>query len=83
MCILERIHINCAILIDMENEILTRLQAQDQKLDAIYISVEKTRKYFQLIMWVTLATVLLPLLGLLFAIPMFMSSYTSQLEGLI
>lgn len=67
----------------MENEILTRLQTQDQKLDAIYTSVEKTRKYFQLIMWVTLATVLLPLVGLIIGIPLFLNSYMSSFEGLI
>lgn len=67
----------------MENEILTRLDAQQAKIDAIYTSVEKTRKYFQIILWVTLATVLLPMLGLLFAVPMFMSSYMSSFDGLI
>lgn len=67
----------------MDNEIRTRLEAQDQKLDAIYISVEKTRKYFQWILWGTLATVALPLIGLLIGIPIFLNAYMSQLEGLI
>lgn len=67
----------------MENEILVKLNAQEVKIEAIYISVEKTRRYFQIIMWVTLATVLLPLLGLLIAVPVFLNSYTSQFEGLL
>lgn len=60
-----------------------RLEAQDQKLDAIYVSVEKTRKYFQIILWGTLATVALPLIGLLIGIPIFINAYMKQLEGLL
>jgi hypothetical protein len=67
----------------MDNEIRTKLEAQDQKLDAIYVSVEKTRKYFQIILWGTLATVALPLIGLLIGIPIFLNSYMSQLDGLL
>ncbi len=67
----------------MENEILLKMEAQDSKIDAIYISVEKTRKYFQVVMWITLATVLLPLLGLIIGIPIFINSYLGSFEGLI
>lgn len=67
----------------MDNEIRMRLEAQDQKLDAIYVSVEKTRKYFQIILWGTLATVALPLIGLLIGIPIFINAYMKQLEGLL
>ena len=61
----------------MENEIRTKLEEQDAKLDAIYKSVEKTRKYFLIIAWVTVAAVVLPIIGLLFAIPSFLKTYTS------
>lgn len=67
----------------MELDIQTKLDAQDAKLDAIYVSVEKTRKYFQIVMWVTIAMVVLPVIGLIFVIPMFISTYTSSLEGLL
>ena len=70
-------------LLYMENEIIAKLQAQDVKLDAIFKSVEKTRRYFQIIFWITVLTVLLPLLGLLFVVPVFMKSYMSQFEGLL
>ena len=56
---------------------------QDAKLDAIYRSVEKTRKYFLMIMWITIAMVILPLLGLLAVIPKFLNMYTSTLDGLL
>ena len=67
----------------MENEILERLKAQEAKIEAIYESVEKTRKYFLVVMWVTVVLVVLPAIGLVFALPAFLSSYTASLEGLI
>jgi type II secretory pathway component PulF len=60
----------------MEQEIQKKLSEQDIKLDAIYKSVEKTRKYFLVIIWVTVVAVVLPLLGLLFAIPKFIGIYS-------
>ncbi len=61
-----------------------QLLAQAEKLDAIYASVEKTRKYFLLIMWISIAMVLLPMIGLLFAIPTFLETYSglNQLYGI-
>ena len=61
----------------MEPTIEQRLDAQDEKLDAIYQSVEKTRKYFLTIIWISIAVVVLPAIGLLFAVPKFLSTYSS------
>ena len=55
----------------------------EEKLDAIYVSVEKTRKYFLVVMWITIIAVVLPVLGLVIAIPRFINTYTSTLEGLL
>lgn len=57
----------------MEQEILNRLQAQEEILLKIYTSSEKTRKYFMWTLYGTLAIFVLPLTGLMFAIPTFMS----------
>ena len=59
-----------------------KLTALEAKIDAIYVSVEKTRNYFKWTMIITLALFLLPLIGLLFAIPAFLSSYGTSLQGL-
>lgn len=67
----------------MEQDIQNKLEEQDAKLDAIFVSVEKTRKYFLIIMWITIALVVLPAIGLIFAIPAFINTYTTSLEGLI
>lgn len=47
----------------------------EAKVDKIYKSVEKTRKYFLWTMIITIALFVLPLVGLLFAIPAFLSTY--------
>jgi type II secretory pathway component PulF len=67
---------------NMEDEILKKFDAQDKKLDDIYRSVEKTRKYFLWMMVVTIAMIVLPLIGLIFAIPQFLSIYSNLGAGL-
>jgi len=66
----------------MEQDILKKIEEQGVKIDAIYKSVEKTRKYFQMIIWVTVIAVVLPLIGLAFAIPAFLNNYVGSLSGL-
>jgi len=67
----------------MELDTQNKLEEIESKLDAIFVSTEKTRKYFQIVMWVTIAMVVLPLIGLLFAIPAFINAYATTLEGLL
>jgi len=64
----------------MENELLKKIEAQEQKIDAIYKSVEKTRKYFLWVLIISVAVVVLPAIGLIFVIPNFLSQYTSVLN---
>ncbi|MEK7555882.1 MAG: hypothetical protein AAB523_01175 [Patescibacteria group bacterium] len=66
----------------MEQEALKKLEEQGQKIDEIYVSIEKTRKYFMWTLVVTLAFFILPLIGLVFAIPSFLSTYSTALQGL-
>lgn len=66
----------------MENEELKKkIEEQALKIDAIYKSVEKTRKYFLIIIWVTVIAVIIPIIGLIFAIPSFMTNYVNVLGG--
>ncbi|PIR57762.1 MAG: hypothetical protein COU71_02310 [Parcubacteria group bacterium CG10_big_fil_rev_8_21_14_0_10_38_31] len=66
----------------MENEILKKIEESDQKIDEIYKSVEKTRKYFLWTLIITLAVFILPLIALAFIVPSFLSSYSATLEGI-
>jgi hypothetical protein len=58
-----------------DQELARRMEAIEKKLDEVYSSSEKTRK---LLFWITAAAVaafVLPLVGLLFAVPSFISTY--------
>ncbi|HAV10943.1 MAG TPA: hypothetical protein DCX32_00125 [Candidatus Moranbacteria bacterium] len=61
----------------MENEILQKIQEQDQKLADIYRSIEKMRKYFLWTLVITIVTVVLPLLALAFIIPWLLKTLSS------
>ena len=65
----------------MEEETKTRLDEQDELLKKIYISTEKTRKYFLWTLIVSLAFFILPLIGMIFVIPKFLSVYTTGMGG--
>ncbi|MEK7105869.1 MAG: hypothetical protein AAB845_03030 [Patescibacteria group bacterium] len=66
----------------MDQELEARLKAQDEKLDAIYVSVERTRKYFLFTMVSTLVFFLVPIIGLAFAIPAMLNTL-NETTGLI
>jgi t-SNARE complex subunit (syntaxin) len=63
----------------MEEEILKRLEEQDRKLDKIFVSVEKTRKYFVWTLIITIVMIVLPLIALGVVIPIFLNVYINAL----
>ena len=72
----------------MEEDILKKFEEsfnaaqdrQDKKLDAIFRSVEMARKMFLWTIIITVVMFVLPLIGLLFVIPKFLSIYTTNLN---
>lgn len=61
----------------------TKLAELSQKLDAVYASVEKTRKY---LLWTLIGTIgafVLPLLVALLFVPSFLSQYSATLNSLV
>ena len=65
----------------MEEETKKRLDEQDELLKKIYISTEKTRKYFLWTLIASLVVFILPLIGMIFVIPKFLSVYTTGMGG--
>ena len=65
----------------MEQEIIEKLNAQEVKIDKMYASVEKMRKYFLWGFILTIVFFIVPLIGLLFALPAFMNNYLGTLGG--
>jgi len=61
----------------MDEEIKKRLDLQDELLRKIYISAEKTRKYFLTTVIITIVTIVLPLVALIFVLPWLINTYMS------
>ena len=58
------------------DEILARLSALEQKVDAVYASSEKIRKYFLWTGIITVLVIVVPLLILPLLLPAFLGSVT-------
>lgn len=60
-------------------EAITRIE---KKIDEVFVSAEKTRKYFLGVIIVSVVAFVLPLIGLVFAIPSFLASYSDLMTGI-
>ena len=58
----------------MENEILKKIEEQGRRIEEIFVSVEKTRKYFLWTLIISVAFVVLPIIGLMLVIPQFLNN---------
>jgi hypothetical protein len=56
------------------------VKAQDAKLDALYASAEKMRKYFLIVIWITVLGFLLPLAGAMFTLPSLMETVSGTVN---
>ena len=65
----------------IDPELLAKLDEISAKAEKAYQAAESSRKYLFWTGVVTVALIVLPLIGLAFAIPQFISSYTSTLTG--
>lgn len=63
----------------MDIEVLKKFEEEERKLEQIFGSVEKTRKYFLWTLIISVALFVVPLIALLIIIPKFLSVYTSNL----
>ncbi|HMN19247.1 MAG TPA: hypothetical protein PKA31_01460 [Candidatus Moranbacteria bacterium] len=67
----------------MEQEILEKITEQQEKIDAMYVSVEKLRKYFFWTFVFSVVTVVLPLLAALVIIPFALKALSTAYSGLL
>lgn len=61
----------------MDQEIGAELKKLDEKIDRVYDSVERTRKYMLWSLIMQVAVVLLPLVVLMLAVPFILSSLSN------
>lgn len=66
----------------IDDELRQRLDVLEKKLDAVFTSAEKTRKYILWTAVVSILVIVLPLIGLVFVIPSFLNTY-SQMGSLL
>jgi len=66
----------------MDDETNHRLQRLEQRMEAIYQSVEKTRKYILVMVIVAAVTIVLPLLALAVVVPMVLRTLGTAYGGL-
>jgi type IV secretory pathway component VirB8 len=62
-------------------ELKQRLEEQEKMLLDIYISVEKTRKYFMWTLIITIAMVVLPIIGMMIVVPPLLTSISTMYSG--
>lgn len=65
----------------MDDELRQRLDAQDATLNNINTSLNRIRAYFKWTFIIMIAVIVLPLIGMLFAIPSILSAYSSMYSG--
>ena len=68
---------------NMEEQILQKIDEQNKKIDSLVQAVNKMRRYFLAIIWITIALFVLPLIAAMFIVPAFLNTYLGALEGLI
>lgn len=61
----------------MDNELTKRIEALEAKIDKVYESAERTRKYFMWTLIVTIVLFVLPLFGVLSMLSSFMDTYSA------
>ena len=66
----------------IDPELLAKLELIEAKAEKAYQAAESSRKYLFWTGVITAALIVLPLIGLAFVIPSFISSYTTSLTGL-
>ncbi len=66
----------------IDPELLAKLNQIEGKAEKAYQASEKVRKYLFWTGVITVALIVLPLIGLAFAIPQFINSYTTTLNGI-
>lgn len=61
-------------------EIIKKLAELEQKIDNIYKSAEKTRKYFMWTLIISIVLFVLPLIAMVFVLPQFIGAVSGNLD---
>ena len=67
----------------MEEQILQKIEEQNKKIDDLLQTVNKLRRYFLAIIWITVILFVLPLIAAVFVVPAFLDTYLSSFDVLL
>lgn len=67
----------------MDEELRTRIEHVQQTLEQVRVSTDKTRRYILLMLVSSVVAFVLPLLGLVIAVPIAMNALSSAYNGLL
>lgn len=65
----------------IDEELLKKIEVLEKKTDAVLSSVEKMRKFFFWTLVAALVMIVLPLIGLVFAIPVYLDTISGLTAG--
>jgi type IV secretory pathway component VirB8 len=63
--------------------LLAEMRRTQELLTRVYASVEKTRRYFLYTLIITVLAVVVPIIGLVFAVPFYLQNVVSQYQGVL
>ena len=66
--------------INFMDQLELKIESLERKIDALQSSINKLKRMFLLIVIVSIALFVLPLMGLVFVIPQFLSVYSGGLQ---
>ncbi len=63
-------------------ELKQKIEEMDKKIDVILASSESAKRHSRAMLYITIALIVLPAIGIIFAIPSFISTYSASNLGL-
>ena len=59
----------------MDQEVLKKIDELEQKIDAVQKMVARIQRYFLWTMIISVAVIVLPMIGMVFVVPQFLNTY--------
>jgi len=64
-------------------ELIQKLEKQEQQLNEIYKTVRQLRRYFLTTIAISVITFLLPIIGIIFSLPWLIRTFEKSFQGLL
>lgn len=64
-------------------DLIQKLEKQEQQLEEIYKTVRQLRRYFLTTIAISVITFLLPIIGIIFSLPWLIRTFEESFEGLL